>query len=176
MSDLITEPTNPAQTSPVRRVRYLVPAVILVAVLVALGVFVALRLRANRETVADNAQVVDLASCELITASMLEEEYGIRIRLIGVTAAGGMVDFRYKIIDADKAEALLNGHGGSMPILVAEDTGAQLLPPDEMMHSPTIEDDRLVFILYSNSNNAIKPGTPVSVVFGDMRIRAMPAQ
>ena len=57
--------------------------------------------------VAPSGQVAFPASDRLIAAAdpvqELEERYGIRITLIGITAGGGMIDFRYKVIDADKA-------------------------------------------------------------------------
>jgi hypothetical protein len=110
----------------------------------------------------------------VISASDLESEYGIRIRLIGVTAAGGMVDFRYRVVDQAKAEQLL-GDPDNMPFLIVGD-GDRILHMPGDMHGGGAVQERLYFILYPNTQNAVTPGTPISVAFGDFRIESIPAQ
>jgi hypothetical protein len=42
-----------------------------------------------------------------ISRATLEDKYGLQVRLVAVTAAGGFVDLRLKILDAEKAGSLL---------------------------------------------------------------------
>src|SRR5690606_16618443 len=37
----------------------------------------------------------------VLTAQGMEDEFGIRVRLIGVTAGGGLIDLRYKVVDLE---------------------------------------------------------------------------
>ena len=55
----------------------------------------------------------------VITQSVLEEKYGLRINLIAVTAAGGMLDLRLKILDGEKARLLLQDKNKFPSLLVS---------------------------------------------------------
>ena len=35
------------------------------------------------------------------------------------------------------------------------------------------EDDGNIFVLYMNAQNAVKPGDPVNIVFGDLQVEAI---
>lgn len=124
----------------------------------------------------------------VITAQRLEEEYGIRLTLVAVTAAGGMVDVRYRIIDPEKASQLVDpDDGGIMPMLhvqdeLCTDTGpyAQyaeiLLMPDSHMRTQQLVADRMYFTLIPNTRGVVRRGTSVMVVFGDVAIEPLPAR
>ncbi len=105
----------------------------------------------------------------------LEERYGIRITLIGVTAAGGMVDFRFKVLDQDKARVLTQEHN-LMPVLNVQNTDTRLAMPGNGMHSMTLQNGKVYYILFGNPKGEVKPGTPISVAFGDMQLEAIQAQ
>ena len=109
-----------------------------------------------------------------ISAAALEEQYGIRVTLIGVTAGGGMVDFRFKVIDAEKAEALLDHHE-SMPQLIPADSKVRLGLPGGA-HSPTYVDGKVYYMLYGNAGGIVRPGMPVQVAFGDLVLEPVVAQ
>ena len=81
------------------------------------------------------------------------------VNLVAPTAAGGLVDLRLKITDGEKSRLLL-AEKGNFPILVTEQ-GVRLVAPEET----TSQEIQFVtggnlFIIYPNSSNAIKPGTP----------------
>lgn len=107
-------------------------------------------------------------------AVALEREHGVRVALIAVTAAGGMIDFRFKVVDAEKADRLLRQPGGA-PTLFIEKAGVTLAashwhPPDKF------EFGKVYYILYPNSRNAVKPGSEVIVQLGDLRLLPIKAQ
>jgi hypothetical protein len=105
----------------------------------------------------------------------LEERYGIRPTLIGVTAAGGLVDFRFKVLDAEKARILTKDHS-LMPVLTVQDSGTRLALPGGGLHSMTFYNDKVYYILFGNPKGEIKAGTPIAVAFGDMQVGPILAQ
>ena len=105
----------------------------------------------------------------------LEERFGIRVTLIGVTAAGGMVDFRFKVLDQDKARVLTQEHN-LMPVLNVQNTDTRLAMPGGGMHSMTLQNGKVYYLLFGNSKGVVKPGTSVSVAFGEMQLAPILAQ
>lgn len=111
----------------------------------------------------------------VLTPLQLEEEFGIRIRLVGVTAGGGLIDLRYRVVDLEKALPLLGTHE-TMPALVDAKSGSELKAPETMMHHDNLKADRTYFMHYPNAGNRIKPGAQVAVVMGDIRVEWITAQ
>ena len=108
------------------------------------------------------------AATTVISAKTLEDRFGIRVTLIAVTAGGGIIDFRYKILDKKKAGFLL---GDGMPTLIGEETGIAVAPPAHVMkHNAQMENGANYFMFYPNTRNAVKPGDRVSVVIGSIRL------
>jgi hypothetical protein len=112
---------------------------------------------------------------ERISASELEERYGLRVRLIGVTAGGGMVDFRLKIADPAKARGFLEDPA-NLPRLVAAESGEALVGTLGMEDEIRWEEGEILFILFSNRNGAIQSGRPVFVEFGRLQLEPILAQ
>jgi hypothetical protein len=112
---------------------------------------------------------------QVISANELEERYGLRVRLIGVTAGGGMIDFRLKILDAEKARRFLQDPA-NLPRLIAVESGTTLVPSQGMDEDMPWEAGGVLFFLVPNSGGAIRPGSPVSVVFDDVRLEPAVAQ
>ncbi len=112
----------------------------------------------------------------VISNDMLEQEYGIRLTLVGVTAAGGMVDVRYRVVDPVKAAKLIDPQeGGIMPMLYVGN-GDVMLMPDMHMREQKLVAGRVYFTLIPNVQNAVKRGTVVTVVFGDVAVEPTLAQ
>jgi hypothetical protein len=110
-----------------------------------------------------------------ISQSVLAEKYGIQILRIAVTAGGGMVDLRIKVLDPEKARQVFKDPH-HMPTLVADDRGLTLNAPQHMVGNIRLQKDAAGFILYPNARSAVKAGTPVSVVFGDVKVEPVKAQ
>jgi len=143
---------------------------IIVLLLVSVATFLVYRSRTAGQAAATGPGV------EPISAGDLEERYGVRLRLLAVTAGGGMVDLRLKILDAEKATPLL-GEPSKPPLLVAEDSGTTLQAPEGSMGEEIrLQDGQVLILLYPNAGGAIRPGTPVSVVFGNERLEPVLAQ
>ena len=160
--------TNPASTQ--RRtapwVKYALPVAL---VLVLIAAFFGYRAwDAGRTESTESA-------ANYLPANELEERYGLGVRLIGVTGGGGFVDFRLKILDADKARAFLQDPA-HLPRLVVAESGEALLGTEELDEDVSWEEGGILFILFSNTNGTIKPGTPVIVEFGDVQLEPILAQ
>jgi hypothetical protein len=104
----------------------------------------------------------------------LELQVGIQITHIGVTASGGLVDARFKVLDGAKASALL-GIPANAPMLIAGDK-PPLMAPHHAIKGGRFAKDQLIYILYPNLRGAVQPGTEVSVTMGQARIGPVTAQ
>ena len=74
-----------------------------------------------------------------------------------MSAAGGMVDFRYTVTDASKAVALQDEP--DMPLLVAEGSDLVVDVGGGMSHHSHLKDGGTYFMLFPNPAGVIQPGT-----------------
>jgi hypothetical protein len=114
---------------------------------------------------------VPSSKVETISAAELEERYGMRLRLVAVTAGGGLVDFRLKILDAEKAAQLLASPDHTPTLIVPGTDVALSAPrPAEGNQDLRLKDDDVFIALIPNSDSVVKPGTAVVVTFGDLQL------
>jgi hypothetical protein len=165
MEESITNPAAPVRRAPSSGRLGLLALISLLLV----AAFLAYRARSTREPASTQA------GTGLISAIELEERYGLRVRLIGVTGGGGMVDFRLKILDPQKAREFLQDPA-NLPRLVVAESGEALLGTEGLEDDVSWEEGGIFFILVSNSAGLIQPGTPVIVEFGDVRLEPIIAQ
>jgi hypothetical protein len=111
---------------------------------------------------------------ELVDAGGLADRYGITITLVGVSADGGVVDFRYQVVDPDKAEPVIHDLD-TYPKLVVEDSGATLaLRALPHSHNRQLDLGERYFFLLPNAADAVHEGDLVTIVIGDVRIEHVP--
>ena len=139
--------------------------VLVLTVLVTVAVYV---INANRANALP-------PKASMISQSALEEKYGLRVNLVAVTAAGGFVDVRIKIANGEKAKLLLTDTG-NFPALSTEDGVSLNAPEDTRSQEIRFDDNGNLFIMYPNSRNAIQPGTPVTILFGDIALEPINAK
>jgi hypothetical protein len=112
----------------------------------------------------------------LISQQELEEKYGLQVKLLGVTAMDSVIDLRLKILDAGKASQLLEGHA-KMPALIVEDGEAGTINSARMSrHGSMLKTGGMYLAFFPNPRSEIRSGTPVSVVFGELRLGPIVAQ
>jgi hypothetical protein len=111
----------------------------------------------------------------VISQKALEEQYGLHVSLVAVTAAGGFVDVRLKLVDAQKAKLLL-ADAKNFPALSINKRIVLNAPKDEISQEIKFIDGGNLFIMYPNVANAVTPGTPVTVRFGDLSLESIVAQ
>ena len=107
-----------------------------------------------------------------ISQSTLEEKYGLHVNLVAVTGAGGFVDLRLKMVDAEKAKLLLADRKAFPALFTAH--GTTLNAPEETK-SQNLEfvSGRNLFIMYPNSSNAVRRGETIRLLFGDIALEAI---
>ena len=115
-------------------------------------------------------------------AAGLRERWGIEIVGIRPTAAGTMLDFRYRVIDPDRALPLLDRTRKAT--LVIESSGEELavpIPPKVGPMRQTVRYEeatsgRIYFIFFANPGRRVTAGEKVSVVIGDFRVEHLIVQ
>lgn len=110
-----------------------------------------------------------------LSADTLAEKYGLRVNLVAVTAAGGFVDLRLKIIDAEKAALLLQDKA-NFPVLYVADSNTTLQLAPDAQSEIELKDDGNLYVMFPNSRNAVKPGTAVTVKFGNLNLEPISAK
>jgi len=104
-----------------------------------------------------------------------EVKLGIRMEGLRLSAAGYILDFRYRVVDPEKAAALLDRK--IRPYLLDEASGAQLGVPDTAKLGQLrttgrnkVTADQDYFILFANPGRFVQSGNRMTLVMGDMRI------
>jgi hypothetical protein len=115
------------------------------------------------------------AETQYLPMAQLAEQYGVQITRVAVTGGGGLVDFRFKVLDPEKARKLV-GQLPTMPALVATGSDLKLETSHKMMHAIRLQKDAVSSALYPNVRGAVKPGTLVSVAFDGVRVEPVTAQ
>lgn len=102
-----------------------------------------------------------------------EKDWGVRVIGIHRTAAGYMLDFRYRILDAEKATQLMNRK--IKPELIVEKDNRVLRVPVTSKLGPLrqsaqfAKEDRNYFMFFANPGKLVQPGDKVTVVIGDFK-------
>jgi hypothetical protein len=101
-----------------------------------------------------------------------ETKWGIQITALRISAAGNVIDFRYRVTDSDKASAL--GNPKSKPALIDKITGKILYVPNTKAGQMRSTGQRLAAgktytALFANPGKVVKPGNKVTIVIGDFR-------
>lgn len=99
----------------------------------------------------------------------IEEKFGVRFTFVAVTASGGMVELRYRVLDEGKA-ANFGHYTETAPMIIAEDTGKIVDVTIMGLHNHRVEPGRTYYVLYRNTNNAVESHRPVTIAVGDLRL------
>ena len=103
----------------------------------------------------------------------LREKWGIEVTSLKLTAAGHMVDFRYRVTDPMKALPFFDPKG--RPILIDQASGTKLnvpvAPKVGSLRQKTMKPEvgRIYFILFGNTG-VVKNGSKVTLVIGEVKI------
>ena len=103
----------------------------------------------------------------------VEERWGIRILGIRLTAGGYMLDFRYHVVDPEKAKPIFVR--GIKPYLDDEASGSRFIVPAPPKTGPLRSSNppqkgRNYFMFFANPARFVKPGNAVTVTVGDFRV------
>ena len=122
---------------------------------------------------AESQEKAETPAVPVLSPEEIEKKWGVRALNIRQTADGYMLDFRYRIIDAEKAAPLFSPR--IKPYLVDQASGAVMAVPNvpkvgSMRSTRKPIKDRNYAILFANPAKYIKPGNKVTVAIGDLRI------
>jgi hypothetical protein len=130
-----------------------------------------------------------VARSHAISERTLEQEFGLRVDLVGMSAGGGLIDFRFTVLEPEKAAPLFEpsttgsssatqGHASAtLPVLFAEDSHTLIRARGSMgHHRPNLAVGKTFFILYPNPGGEIQAGSPVSIVLGSVRVEHVTAK
>jgi hypothetical protein len=102
----------------------------------------------------------------------ISERWGIEIESLRISAASYILDFRYRVIDAEKARPLFKR--STKPVLIDQASGARLSVPRTAKLGPLRNSDepiagRIYFMAFANTGKLIKPGDKVTIEIGEFR-------
>ena len=102
----------------------------------------------------------------------LSEKWGIELVAMRSTAAGHMVDFRYRVLDAEKAAPLFERQ--TKPYLIHQSSGKVLAVPNtaklgSLRNSNTPQEGRTYWMFFGNHHGVVQSGDKVTVAIGDFR-------
>lgn len=115
----------------------------------------------------------------------LEREWGIKLLGVRLTANGYALDFRYKVLDPQKAAPIVHRRFSPTPYLLVERSGAKLGVPftdkaGSLRSSVTTPDQikrgRNYMALFANPGKHVKPGDTVTIAFGNFRAEHLVVQ
>jgi len=100
----------------------------------------------------------------------LKRQWGIEIVFVRQTSAGYMLEFRYKVLDPDKARPLFERQ--TKPILTHEETGARMVVPTPaktgaLRNSNMPIENRIYWMFFANPGKLVDVGDTVTIEIGD---------
>ena len=121
----------------------------------------------------------EIMGFEASEADLMEKKWGIRILGIRQSAAGYLLDFRYKVTDTKKAAPLFERK--TKAYLLDQKSGVKFIVPKPAKIGPlrntdTPKSGRNYVILFANTANYIKKGNKVSIVIGKFKAENLSVQ
>lgn len=126
-------------------------------------------------------EAVQFISSAEPSPSLLEEKWGIRPESLRLSAAGHMLDFRYRVTDPVKAVKIVGDphlttylldHASKVKLGVPSTPKVGSLRQTDM----TPKKDRIYFTIFSNLGGLVKAGSRVTVVMGDFKAENLVVQ
>jgi len=111
--------------------------------------------------------------------TFLKRQWGIEIMHVRQAAAGYMLEFRYKVLDADKAQALFERR--TKPVLTHHESGAMLIVPTPaktgaLRNSNPPASGKVYWMFFANPGKLVEPGDHVSIEIGEFQIEKLVVQ
>jgi hypothetical protein len=113
------------------------------------------------------------ASAPVVKPNPLAEKWGIEITSLRMAARNHMVDFRFRVLDAKKADPLFVRQ--TKPYLLDQKSGKVLAVPNTakigpLRNSNTPQEGRIYWMFFGNHTRLIKQGSAVTVVIGEFKV------
>lgn len=112
------------------------------------------------------------------TAPMAARPLGVEVEGLRLSAAGYMLDLRYRVVDVDDAGPLFER--GTRPVLVEEVSGAQFAVPTtpklgqlRTTRIQSVKPGRMYSMIFANPGRLVQPGARMVLAVGDTRIEGI---
>jgi hypothetical protein len=97
----------------------------------------------------------------------------LRVRSI---SSGSSLEFRYRVVDPDKAQLLTDKR--AKPVMIDQATGNKLEVPTmekigELRQTATPEQGREYWMVFANRGKLVRPGQRVDVIIGSFRAEGL---
>jgi hypothetical protein len=130
---------------------------------------------ANGESANDSVAVAtsDSPSRHPREKTFLKRQWGVEVVFVRQSAAGYMLEFRYKVVDADKAGPLFERQ--TKPLLTHAESGAKLIVPTPaktgaLRNSNPPLAGQTYWMFFANPGKLVKPGDTVSIEIGEFLV------
>jgi hypothetical protein len=109
----------------------------------------------------------------------IEEKFGVKVVAIRVTASGHMLDFRYQVIDEQKAAEVFKRQ--TKPYLIHQASGKTSSVPTMAKVGPLRSSNkpqkgRIYWMFFSNPEGFVAEGDKVTVVIGNFKVENLSVQ
>lgn len=105
----------------------------------------------------------------------LEDQWGVKVVSVRLTAANNLINMKYRMIDADKVYSMVKLK--DKPYLVHQDSGRRFTVPRLPKVGSLASNyrkagpDRTLFTMFTNVGQTIKRGDKITIVMGKIRIK-----
>ncbi len=112
-------------------------------------------------------------------AKAMREKWGIEVTSLRMAVAGHMVDFRYRVLDPEKAETLFVR--SNKPYLIDQASKKVLAVPNlgkvgPLRTSNKPQQGRIYWMFFGNGGGLVQPGSKITVIIGDFRVENLVVQ
>ena len=115
-------------------------------------------------------------------SAKIQKKWGMEVVAIRLSAGGSMIDFRYRVVDPDKAAFLTDRNLAAY--LVDQESGRALEIPTTAKVGPLRqttpnakpEEGRVYFMLFGNPGRSIQSGSKMTLAIGDVKIKNLVVQ
>jgi hypothetical protein len=112
-------------------------------------------------------------------AERLAAAWGIEIVSTRLTAAGHMIDLRYRVVDPEKAGSFISR--SAKIYMIDQTTGERLSVPRTRLgplRQTSVKPlkDKIYFVFFANKDGVVREGSRVAVIVGDQKIENLVVQ
>jgi len=112
---------------------------------------------------------MEMRNWHMRSGQLVRRTWGVEVLGVRLTSSNWMLNFRYKVEDADKARVLLDAK--STAYLIDESSGARLAVPameniGDLRQTSRAKAGREYYIMFGNANQIVRKGSRVDVVIG----------
>jgi len=109
----------------------------------------------------------------------MKRQWGVEVLYVRQTAAGYMLEFRYKVLDAAKAKPLFERQ--TKPLLTHVESGARLIVPTPaktgaLRNSNPPLAGHTYWMFFANPGKLVQPGDHVDIDIGEFRVAGLVVQ